>query len=137
MKVVLDTNCFISCIGKRSPYRNVFDGFLSEKYVLCVSTEILLEYEEIFNIKWGNIVTENLLARLVRAANIESVSNYFRFNAITFDADDNKFADTYITSNADILVSNDSKLLALNNMDFPYFKVITLQEFSLLLTGEP
>ena len=29
MKIVLDTNCFISCIGKLSPYRNVFDSFLS------------------------------------------------------------------------------------------------------------
>ncbi len=31
MKVVLDTNCFISCIGKKSPYRNVFDAFFAKK----------------------------------------------------------------------------------------------------------
>ena len=66
MKVVLDTNGFISCIGKLSPYRNVFDNFLSGAYTLCVSTEILLEYEEIFLDKWGEEVTENLLTRLIR-----------------------------------------------------------------------
>jgi uncharacterized protein len=52
MKIVLDSNCFISCIGKKFPYRNVFDAFLNGYYVLCVSTEVLLEYEEIFQVKW-------------------------------------------------------------------------------------
>ena len=130
MKVVLDTNCFVSCIGKRSPYRNVFDNFLSENYTLCISTEILLEYEEIFLDKWGKTVTENLLSRMVRAKNVELTSVYYKFNAVNFDADDNKFADAYIASNADIIVSNDNKLLKLNKHDFPPFKVITLQEFS-------
>lgn len=48
MKIVLDTNCFISCIGKKSPYRRVFDAYLQKVYTLCVSTEVLLEYEEKF-----------------------------------------------------------------------------------------
>ncbi|NDC41378.1 MAG: putative toxin-antitoxin system toxin component, PIN family [Chitinophagia bacterium] len=133
MKIVLDTNCFISCIGKQSPYRNVFDYFLSERYTLCVSTEILLEYEEIFLSKWGEAVTENLLTRLIRAKNLETVSVFFNFNAVNFDADDNKFADVYIASNADIIVSNDTKLLNLNMHPFPQFKVVTLQAFSKLL----
>ena len=124
MKVVLDTNCFISCIGKRSPFRNVFDEFLKENYTLCLSTEILFEYEEIFLIKWGNEVTENLLSRLVRAKNIELSTVYFSFNMIYNDADDNKFADLYLSSNADFIVSNDTKLLALNKTDFPKFQVV-------------
>ena len=135
MKVVLDTNCFISCIGKRSPYRNVFDGFLKENYTLCVSVEILLEYEEIFLEKWGDEVTENLLTRLIRAKNIELSTVFFNFNMIHQDADDNKFADLYVSSNADILVSNDAKLLALNKSDFPKFQVIKLQEFSAILSS--
>ena len=133
MKIVLDTNCFVSCIGKRSPYRNVFDGFLSGSYILCVSTDILLEYEEIFFQKWGQAVTQNLLARLIRAENIEAVTVFFNFNSVTKDADDNKFADVYLTSNADILVSNDTQLLKLNQIDFPAFKVLTLQQFSAML----
>jgi len=133
VKIVLDTNCFVSCIGKRSPYRNVFDGFLSGSYILCVSTDILLEYEEIFFQKWGQAVTQNLLARLIRAENIEAVTVFFNFNSVTKDADDNKFADVYLTSNADILVSNDTQLLKLNQIDFPAFKVLTLQQFSAML----
>jgi putative PIN family toxin of toxin-antitoxin system len=116
-----------------SPYRNVFDAFLAERYVLCLSTEVLLEYEEIFQVKWGSDVTENLLARVIRAENIELANVFFNFNLVTGDEDDNKFADLYITSNADYLVSNDAKLLALNDNEFPELKVITLQQFSQML----
>ena len=134
MKVVLDTNCFISCIGKLSPYRYVFDAFLKGTYTLCVSTEILLEYEEIFLQKWGEDVTENLLSRLIRAHNIEFTTVFFNFNMINSDKDDNKFADIFLTTNADYIVSNDSKLLALNKSEFPSFQAISLQGFSALLS---
>jgi putative PIN family toxin of toxin-antitoxin system len=126
LKIVLDTNCFVSCIGKQSPYRNVFDAFLKGEITFCFSTEILLEYEEIFLQKWENEVTENLLSRLVRAENIEYITPYFKFNSIVTDADDNKFADVYLASNATYLVSNDSLVLALNKIEFPPFKVIRL-----------
>jgi len=136
MRIVLDTNCFISCIGKLSPYRNVFDEFLSGNYTLCFSTEILLEYEEIFLDKWGADVTENLLSRLIRAKNIELITVFFNFNAIQSDLDGNKFADVFVAANADYIVSNDAKVLALNKTEFPSFKVIRLEQFSLLLNAQ-
>jgi predicted nucleic acid-binding protein len=92
-----------------------------------------LEYEEIFLLKWGDVVTRNLLGRIMRSKNIEPVSIFFKFNVVNHDQDDNKFADAYLASNADFIVSNDSKLLKLNKLDFPVFKVITLQDFSTLL----
>lgn len=133
MKVVIDTNCFISCIGKRSRYRNVFDAFLAGQYTLCLTAEVLFEYEEIFQSKWEKEVAENLLTRMIRAKNVEFINISFRFNLIYHDADDNKFADLYVASNADFLVSDDTKLLAMNNSDFPVFNVTTLEEFSLIL----
>ncbi len=110
MKIILDTNCFISCIGKQSIFRNVFDAFLDARYTLCLSTEILFEYEEIFLIKWGEDVTKNLLARVIRAKNIEQIETYFDFN-LSLDKDDNKFINAYIASNADYIVSNDKDIL--------------------------
>ncbi len=130
MRVVLDTNCFISCIGKRSPYRNVFDAFLNRTYTLCLSSEILLEYEEKFLAFWGSSVTYNLLNTLLTASNTSLHDIFFNFLLVHGDADDNKFADTYLASNADYLVSNDTKLLALRNIDFPPVRVMTLQDFS-------
>ena len=44
MKVVIDTNCLLSCIGKKSLYRNVFDAFLQKRFTLIVNNEIHLEY---------------------------------------------------------------------------------------------
>ncbi len=129
MKVVLDTNCFISCIGKKSVYRNVFDKFLDSTYELCLSTEVLLEYEEIFTQKWSSEVTENLFARMLKAKNISFFNNYFDFN-LSSDADDNKFINLYIASNSDFLITNDSDILRLKNNPFPPLTIITLQDFS-------
>lgn len=60
----------------------------------------------------------NLLSRLIRAKNIELVTIFYNFNLIVTDIADNKFADTFIASNADFLISNDSKLLALHQIKF-------------------
>lgn len=133
MKVVLDTNAFISCIGKRSVYRNVFDAYLSKQYTLCISAEILLEYEEKFFEFWGEDVTQNLLGRLLAGSNTSFHSIYYYFGLAGNDPDDNKFADLYLASNADFLISNDAKLLSLNHLTFPKLKVITLQQFSSML----
>ena len=133
MKVVLDTNCFISCIGKKSLYRNVFDSFLQKHYTLCLSSDIFLEYEEKFTIFWGEEVTTNLLGRLLSGTNTTFHSIYYNFLLVKEDPDDNKFVDTYLAANADYLVSNDKALLALRRLVFPSVNVVTLQEFSGLL----
>lgn len=134
MKVVLDTNCFISCIGKKSSYRVVFDAFLQNVFTLCLSSEIILEYEEKFLEFWGKQVTENLLGTLLTAPNTSFHSIYYNFLLVSSDADDNKFADVYLTAGADILVSNDSSLLRLRSNKFPLVNVITLQEFAILIS---
>jgi len=132
MRVVLDTNCFISCIGKKSLYRNVFDAFLNYQYSLCLSTDILFEYEEIFLEKWGEEVTKNLLARILRANNIVLTETYFDFS-LSIDKDDDKFINVYLSSNSDYLISNDKDILALKTSSFPPLNIITLQEFSELI----
>lgn len=53
MRVVLDTNIWVSSLSRRSEFNWVFQAFLDEAYTLVVSHEILLEYEEILNIKYG------------------------------------------------------------------------------------
>ena len=45
--VVIDTNCLLQIISKKSPYRPIWDAFLTDRYDLCVSNEILDEYQEI------------------------------------------------------------------------------------------
>ncbi len=133
MKIVIDTNCLLSCIGKKSPYRIVFDAFLEDRIIICANTEILLEYEETFNRFWGPEVTNNLLALFEASDNFEQITVYYNWQLISKDKDDNKFIDTYIASKADLLVSNDSAVTALVDNSFPPLNIITLQEFSNML----
>jgi uncharacterized protein len=133
MKVVIDTNCLLSCIGKKSPYRNVFDAFLENRFTLSVNSEILLEYEELFNKFWGKEVTNNLLGLFETSDNFEEVVIHYNWHLITKDEDDNKFTDTCIAANADLLISNDSSITALKGNKFPPLNIMTLQEFSNML----
>ncbi len=130
MKIVIDTNCLISCIGKRSPYRNVFDAFLENKVTFCANHEIILEYEEIFIKFWGEEVTNNLLGLFEASDNFEQVQVFYSFKLVEKDKDDNKFVDTYISAGAMYLVSNDSAILNLRSINFPPLEILTLQEFS-------
>ena len=133
MKVVLDTNCFISCIGKKSKYRKVFDAYLSKVFMLCFSTEVLLEYEEKFTVFWGSRVAHNLLATILTSSNLTLHSIFYNFRLVEGDDDDNKFADLYLSSSSDVLVTNDKKLLALRKIYYRKINVITLEDFMLLL----
>ncbi len=132
----MDTNCLLSCVGKRSEYRNVFDAFLDAEFELSLSTEILLEYEEKFNEFWGESVTDNLLGVILISENTFLQDIFYYFQLVDGDMDDNKFVDTYLASNSDLLISNDKKLLALNDLDFPPVQVIRLEEFSEMLKNQ-
>lgn len=46
-EIVLDTNCLVQIISHNAKYHSVWQQFLLGKYCLCVTTEILEEYEEI------------------------------------------------------------------------------------------
>ena len=45
--VVVDTNCLLRMIPLRSKYRSVWEAFLNEEYIICLSNDILSEYLEI------------------------------------------------------------------------------------------
>ena len=47
MKIVLDSNVLLVAIGKKSKYRPIWDAFISGKYQLILSEDVLHEYEEI------------------------------------------------------------------------------------------
>lgn len=136
MKIVIDTNCLLSCIGKKSPYRNVFDAFLENKFIVCVNNEIVLEYEEAFHRFWGSDVTNNLFGLFESSDNFQQVIVSYNWDLIDKDKDDNKFVDTYVAANADILISNDNSIMSLKNNSFPPLNILSLSEFSLLLQSK-
>ena len=45
MKIVLDSNFLLVAIGKKSKYRTIWDAFISGKYQLILSEDIIHQYE--------------------------------------------------------------------------------------------
>lgn len=131
--VVLDTNCLLQILGAHSQYRSVWVDFLSGKYILCVSNEILHEYEEILRQKAAPLVAELFLKVIAYSRNIMYKDPYFRFHLIEKDCDDNKFVDCAISCGADFIVTNDTHFDILSRIPFPEITIIPLGTFSLLL----
>lgn len=97
---------------------------------MCVSTEILLEYEEILvRLTEDREFTSLVIDTITNALNVEHVTPAYRFNLITADPDDNKFVDCAITAGATFIVSNDRHFIELQHYDFPKVDVRTLTEF--------
>ena len=127
--VVVDTNCLLRMIPIHGRYRQVWEAFLSEKYAICVSNEIIFEYMEIFSQKVSATFAANIVGAILKSNCVKLISPSFHFNLITQDPDDNKFVDCAIIANADFIVSDDSHFKALENIPFPKVKVITLEQF--------
>lgn len=136
MHVVLDTNVLLVSFSKKSNYRWVFELFLKEEITLCVTTDILIEYEEIIAKHMGREIANVILQILENAPNVELITKYFKWNLITSDADDNKFVDCAIASNARYLVSNDHHLQVLKTIPFPKVEILTASEFKQIIFPE-
>ncbi len=129
VRVVIDTNIFITIIGKKSPNRWIFEKIISGEFILCVSNEILLEYEEILVQKTNVEVARNVIDFLLINPFVQKTDIFFNWNLILADSDDDKFIDCYISSDAVCLVSNDQHFEVVRRIDFPKIHVCRLSEF--------
>lgn len=127
--VVIDTNCLVQMISKHSPYRKIWDAFLGKQFVLCVSNEILEEYQEILEKQTTTEIAENVVLLLINQRNVRFVDPHFRLRIITADPDDDKFVDCAFAAGADVIVSEDSHFDALKHTPFPVVSVMTMDEF--------
>ena len=127
--VVIDTNCLLQVIARRSPYRPIWEAFLAGKYDLCVSDEILDEYQEILGQQITPTIAENVVLLILNRKNVQYVDPHFRLGLITFDPDDNKFVDCAFAAGADYLVTEDRHFEVLRNTPFPKLNIFTLDEF--------
>ncbi|MDO4462830.1 MAG: putative toxin-antitoxin system toxin component, PIN family [Bacteroidia bacterium] len=127
--VVIDTNCLVQMLSKHSPYRPIWDSFLHHDFILCISNEILDEYQEIIERLTTPRIAENVTLLLLNSSNVHFVDPHFRLGLITSDPDDNKFVDCAFACGADYIVSEDSHFNILKQIPFPILEVITLDDF--------
>lgn len=133
MNVILDTNSLLQILGARSKYAFLFDKFLSGEYTLCVSTEILFEYEEILKRKASPLAADLFMKVITRSRNVIRKDPYFRLGIIKQDNDDNKFTDCAFVCDADVIVTDDGHFEDAAKSEFPTFHVVKLDDFAKLM----
>ena len=127
-KLVIDTNCLLQFISRRSRYHDLWLSLLDGRNVLCVTTEILAEYAEIIERKTSPKFAELALDVITNNPYTLFVTPYYHFKLIVADPDDDKFVDCAVASNAKFIVTEDSHYDVLYGLDFPHISIIKLDE---------
>ena len=135
MRFVIDTNVFVSSLSSRSESHWIIMALLDEQFELCVSHEMLLEYEEILKRKYSLPVAENFLRSLKNLPNVYFIDIYYHWDVLK-DKDDNKFFDAAISGQAHYLVTEDKDYNIVKKIPFPKLKIINIEFFKIILFNE-
>lgn len=112
LKVVIDTNVFISAILFGGTPRNIINGWPEGKFILCLSPELKAEILNKLQKKFL-LASENI--QFIEEALDKSSQKYIPVRKLTICADpkDNFLLELAEEANADFLVSGDKHLLFL------------------------
>lgn len=134
MKVVIDTNVFISGIFWGGKPLLVLDHWIRDDFILLISKTILDEYSKtLYEISKGR--RDDLVDKWI--FNISTYSELVQPNQhfqICRDKDDNKWLDCAVAGSADFIISGDKDLLSLKSI-FP-IKIVQLADFLRLLKSQ-
>lgn len=128
-RIVLDTNCLIQILPKKSKYRKIWNNILSEETALCVTTDILNEYHEILSYFFSETLAENVINTILNLSKTELIEVFYFWNLIEKDPDDNKYVDCAVSANAQYIVTEDKHFNILKTIEFPKLSVIKLDAF--------
>ena len=129
MNIVLDTNCLLMSLSRKGRYYPIWRDFVSGKYTLCFTNEILTEYEEILTQKLGPEIASNVIKAILDLPNTRMVQVYYHLRLITSDPDDDKFVDCAFKTNARFIVSQDHHYDVLRRVKYPKINVIDIDGF--------
>ena len=111
MTVVVDTNALWPALSARHPSRVMVRAWAAGRFAWAISTEILLEYEEILVPRLGPARWREFVELLDTIGelrgNLRHIEPSFRFRLIAADPDDDKFADCAIAAEADWVITED------------------------------
>lgn len=136
MKVVIDTNILVAAISSKSKYHWIIRYLKEGKFSISISNDIISEYEEILNLKYGEQLSNAFLELLFNLKNVQFQEIYYNWNLINDDESDNKFVDCFISSASDYLVTEDRHFSKLKNNKFPLINVIGIFEFQEILESQ-
>ena len=122
MKIVLDTNIWISGILWRGAPHRIIIAAEERKVEICASFEIL---QELFGVlqrekfsscfKASGIQLEDVCAQVIRLCTVVKVN--FAVDVVADDPEDNKFLACASAALANVIISGDQHLLRLKKFD--------------------
>lgn len=128
MRIVLDTNVFVSGVFWDGPPNRILKAWIAEKITLVLSLEILEEYQRIghsLSLKYPLIDFPQVLTLL--EANAEIVVSPKHHIRVCEDPDDDKFFSCALTAHVPWIVSGDKHLLKVSN--YHGIQVVKPKEF--------
>jgi putative PIN family toxin of toxin-antitoxin system len=120
-------------ISSKSPYHWIFAKLIEGAFDLGITSEILLEYEEVIARKYNETVAKDVLRTLLVLPNVQQVTVYYKWNLIEADSDDNKFLDCAVSFNANGIVTQDKHFNILKTIAFPKINLISVSDFKLII----
>lgn len=117
MKVVLDTNVFISSfIGTKGP-RRIIDFWKEGRVTICFSKEIMDEYIEVLERLGlsGEKEVEEILQLFARNFHSLFIAKTPNLKIVESGPDDNKFFECAVALKSKIIISGDKAALAVKN----------------------
>ena len=128
MILVIDANSLVQMIPSISKHHWLWTYFLEGKYHWAFTTDILLEYEEVFS-RWSPInVVHNVIRTIADHPKGVEIEPFYFWKMVDKDKDDNKYIDCAIAASADCLVSNDRHFKVLHNAEFPGIRWLKIDE---------
>lgn len=136
MNIVLDTNIILQVAFTEKPQKLVWDKLISGAYTLCVTEDILYEYQEkIIDCFHNELLANVFINVLINSPYVKRIETFFRYELIKSDSDDNKFVDCALACNAKYIVTEDTHFDELKNIPFPRVDVVRLNEFIRILAS--
>lgn len=128
MKVILDTNVFMSGIFWSGPPSTILKAWQEKKIDLILSKDILSEYVRVSDTlskKFPDLDLEEIFELVITHSTIYDAPTIP--HAISRDKDDDKFIACALAANVKIIISGDTDLLEING--FNGIEIITPRKF--------
>ena len=128
MKVVIDTNVFVSSFLGGNP-RRIIDLWRNEEITLCLSKDVLDEYVGVIQRigLTGEDEIQELLSLFAKGFNLLFTTKTPKITVVKNDPDDDKFIECAVALKAEVIITGDRELRALGK--YRGIKILTPQQF--------
>jgi putative PIN family toxin of toxin-antitoxin system len=127
MRVVADTNIFISALLFGGLPGKFLDLVLRRRFTLVTSKALLDELDEKLRGKFALSESDALAIRVKLEGNANLVEPDFELNAVPADPDDNRVLECAVAGHADWIVSGDRHLLGMGS--YGGIAIATVRQF--------